>query len=135
MLQGNVRDTALLIPCYKSADLLPATLDAALQIFPPSHVFVLANGNSAEPIDNTETVCEPYGVNHLWCPIGSKIIAQFVGCYAARDFKHVLLIDDDCVLPDNFPVVTNRLVGTVKCLGYTIKSVGPEGRTGNLCQQ
>jgi cellulose synthase/poly-beta-1,6-N-acetylglucosamine synthase-like glycosyltransferase len=134
-IQPNVKDTALLIPCYKSANLIAATLEASLKIFPPSHIYVIANGNSATPLDNTEEVCRPYGVNHIWSPIGSKIVAQFVGCYAARDFKNVLLIDDDCALPENFPVVTERLVGKVQCVGYTIKSVGPNSTKGNLCQQ
>ncbi|KAF1360869.1 glycosyl transferase [Lizonia empirigonia] len=134
-IQDNVKDTALLIPCYKSAQLIGATLEAALKIFPPSHIYVLANGNSPTPLDNTEEVYAPYGVNHLWCPIGSKIVAQYVGAYAAKAFKNVLLIDDDCALPDNFPVVTDRLKGNVMCLGYTIKSVGPNSTKGNLCQQ
>lgn len=62
-------------------------------------------------------------------------MAQYVGAYAAKAFKNVLLIDDDCALPDNFPVVTDRLKGNVMCLGYTIKSVGPNSSKGNLCQQ
>ena len=124
-----------MIPCYKSAGLIANTLEAALKIFPPSNIFVIANGNSPTPLDNTEEVCRPYGVNHIWSPIGSKIVAQFVGCYAAKNFKNVLLIDDDCALPDNFPVVTERLNGKVMCIGYTIKSVGPNSTKGNLCQQ
>ncbi|KAF2634718.1 hypothetical protein P280DRAFT_463075 [Massarina eburnea CBS 473.64] len=134
-IQPNVEDTALLIPCYKSAGLIAATLEAALKVFPASHIFVLANGNSPTPLDNTEEICRPYGVNHLWSPVGSKIVAQFVGCYAAKKFKNVLLIDDDCALPENFPVVTERLQGKVKCIGYTIKSVGPNSSKGNYCQQ
>ncbi|KAJ9662113.1 hypothetical protein H2201_006221 [Coniosporium apollinis] len=130
-----VANTALLIPCYKSAGLIGATLEAALKIFPPSNIFVIANGNSPTPLDNTEEVCRPYGVNHVWSPIGSKIVAQFVGCYAAKGFKYVLLIDDDCALPPNFPIVSDRLKGKVKCIGYTIKSVGPESSKGTLCQQ
>lgn len=45
------------------------------------------------------------------------------------------MIDDDCALPANFPIVTERMTGRVKCMGYTIKSVGPEGSKGTLCQQ
>jgi len=45
------------------------------------------------------------------------------------------MIDDDCALPANFPIVTERMTGRVKCMGYTIKSVGPEGSRGTLCQQ
>lgn len=131
----NIADTALMIPCYKSAQLITQTLEAATKIFPPNQIFVIANGNSPTPLDNTEEMCEPWGVNHVWCPVGSKIVAQFVGCYAAKDYKNVLLIDDDCVLPPNFPIVSNRMVGKVKCYGYTIKSVGPGATKGTLCQQ
>jgi len=129
------KDTALLIPCYKSAKIIGPTLISALKIFPPQNIFVVSNGNSPTPLDDTEEVCKPYGVNFVWSPIGSKIVAQFVGCYAAKDFKYVLMIDDDCALPANFPIVTERMTGRVKCMGYTIKSVGPEGSKGTLCQQ
>ncbi|KAI4087528.1 MAG: hypothetical protein LQ344_006723 [Seirophora lacunosa] len=128
-------DTALLIPCYKSEKLISATLEAALKVFPAQNIFVIANGNSPTPLDNTAAVCESYGVSHTWSPIGSKIVAQFVGCYIAQKFPNVLLIDDDCLLPPNFPIVTERLSPTVKCIGYTIKSVGPNSSKGTLCQQ
>lgn len=106
--------------CYKSAKIIGPTLDAALKVFPASHIYVIANGNSPTPLDNTEEVCLPYGVNHIWSPIGSKIVAQFVGCYAAKHFENVLLIDDDCALPANFPIVSDRMKGKVKCIGYTV---------------
>ncbi|KAJ5381753.1 uncharacterized protein N7496_004181 [Penicillium cataractarum] len=131
----NAKNTALLIPCYKSANIIGPTLKAALEIFPPENIFVIANGNSETPLDNTEEVCQPYGVNHLWVPIGSKIVAQFAGCYAAKGFENVLLIDDDCALPPNFPIVSDRLKDKVKCIGYTIKSVGPNSSKGTYCQQ
>lgn len=131
----GVHNTALMIPCYKSANIIGPTLEAALKIFPPSHIFVIANGNSPTPLDDTELVCRPYGVNHVWSPVGSKIVAQFVGCYAAKGFKNVLLIDDDCALPPNFPIVSDRMTPMIKCIGYTIKSVGPESSRGTLCQQ
>jgi hypothetical protein len=131
----GVATTALIIPCYKSADLIGPTLEAALKVFPASHIFVMANGNSETPLDNTEHICTPYGVNHIWCPIGSKIVAQFVGCYAAEGFQNVLLIDDDCALPPNFPVVSDRLTDKVRSIGYTIKSVGPGSSKGTYCQQ
>ncbi|KAL4966629.1 glycosyltransferase like family 2-domain-containing protein [Aspergillus stella-maris] len=111
---------ALIIPAYRSAPIIGRTLDNALQIFPPSHIFVVANGNSSNPLDNTGTICASRGVNHIWCPIGSKIIAIFVGCHAAAGFRHVLLMDDDCVLPPDFPVVTSRLRGQTECISYTI---------------
>lgn len=152
--KGQANDCALLIPCYKSEKLVAATLEAALKIFPVQNIFVselrvshhvirlihpseqvIANGNSATPLDNTAAVCEKYGVSHTWSPIGSKIVAQYVGCFVAKQFPSVLLIDDDCLLPPNFPIVTERFSSTVKCIGYTIKSVGPNSSKGTLCQQ
>lgn len=133
--ESSVKSTALIIPCYKSAQIIGPTLKAALEIFPPENIFVIANGNSDTPLDDTEDVCRPYGVNHLWVPVGSKIVAQFAGCYAAKGFDNVLLIDDDCALPPNFPIVSDRLKGQIKCIGYTIKSVGPESSKGTWCQQ
>ncbi|PYH45587.1 glycosyltransferase family 2 protein [Aspergillus saccharolyticus JOP 1030-1] len=128
-------DTALLIPCYRSAPVIAKTLEAALKIFPASHVYVIANGDSTNPLDNTEEICRRYGVNHIWCPVGSKIIALFVGCYAAKVFRYVLLTDDDCVLPANFPVAISRLTDEVRCVGYTIKVTGSESSKGTYCQQ
>ena len=40
----GVSDTALMIPCYKAATLIGPTLEAAVKIFPPSNIFVIANG-------------------------------------------------------------------------------------------
>ncbi|KAK6194021.1 hypothetical protein LQW54_011869 [Pestalotiopsis sp. IQ-011] len=131
----GVHDTALLIPCYKSENIIGPTLEAALKVFPASHIIVIANGNSDTPLDNTADVCRKYGVKHVWSSVGSKIVAQYVGCYKAKRFQNVLLIDDDCALPPNFPVVSDRLVGKVKSVGYTIKSVGPESSKGTWCQQ
>ncbi|PYH67043.1 uncharacterized protein BO88DRAFT_466248 [Aspergillus vadensis CBS 113365] len=128
-------DTALLIPCHKSAPLIYETLEAVLKIFPPSHVFVLANGDSPTPLDNTEEICRSFGVNHVWIPVGSKIIALLVGCYAAKRFRQVLLIYDDCVLSRNFPIVVSRLTKRVRCIGYTLKVVGSFFSKGTYCQQ
>ncbi|KIV77448.1 hypothetical protein PV11_09242 [Exophiala sideris] len=132
--------TALIIPCYKSAAAIEATLQAALKTFPAENIYVVANGNSPTPLDDTEDVIRPYKVNHIWVPIGSKIVAQFVGTYAAYKFQYVLMIDDDCLLPANFPIVSDRIQpgtkhGSIKCVGYTIKATGPNGSKGNAVQQ
>ncbi|PYI04384.1 glycosyl transferase [Aspergillus sclerotiicarbonarius CBS 121057] len=128
-------DTALLIPCFKAASVIGNTLEAAVKIFPPSHIYVIANGDSPTPLDNTEDICRPYGVNHIWSPVGSKIIALFIGSYATKNFRYVLLIDDDCILPPHFPVVISRLTDTVRCIGYTIKAVATDSSLGTYCQQ
>lgn len=127
--------TCLLIPAYKAAGVLPATIEHALKIFRPHQIFILANGNSPTPLDNTADVCKQYGVNHAWIPIGSKIAAEFVGVVLARKFKYALLIDDDVHLPANMPLVTDRFNDEVKCIGYTIKSTGADGAKGTYIQQ
>ncbi|PVH68236.1 glycosyltransferase family 2 protein [Cadophora sp. DSE1049] len=128
-------NVALIIPCYKSSTLISATLKAALKLFPPENIFVIANGNSPSPLDNTGDICALFGVSHTWCPLGSKIIAQFVGCKVAEKLPYMLLIDDDCLLPPNFPMGTDWCTERIRCIGYTISSVGPGCTKGTLVQQ
>ncbi|EME83126.1 uncharacterized protein MYCFIDRAFT_107772, partial [Pseudocercospora fijiensis CIRAD86] len=147
-LQANRKkalDTAVIIPCHRSADVIQQTLECALKTFPSENIFVLANGNSDEPLDDTGEICKMMGVRHIWVPIGSKIAAQYVGTTAAHRFRYCLLIDDDVALPDIFPVVTERIQtgkqsdmhghARVKCIGYTLEATDADGGRGNLCQQ
>lgn len=128
-------EVALIIPAYKAAGLLGPTIEHALKIFKKSQIFIIANGNAKEPLDNAAEVCAKYGVNHYWVPIGSKITAEFVGVAVASKFKYVMLIDDDVHLPANLPIVTKRLNEKTKCIGYTIKSTGANGAKGTYIQQ
>ncbi|KAL4768468.1 glycosyltransferase like family 2-domain-containing protein [Aspergillus nidulans var. acristatus] len=134
-IEPRALNTALLIPTYKSAPILDRTLTAALRVFPAQNVYIVANGNSSTPLDNTEEICRRYGVNHIWSPVGSKIVALFVGCYAVKPFRSVLVMDDDCILPPNFIVVASRLSDTTRCIGYTIKSAGISEDEGTWCQK
>jgi hypothetical protein len=136
----DASETCLLIPAYKAADALPRTIEHALKIFKPNQIFIIANGDSPIPLDNTEDVCKDYGVNHAWVPFGSKITAEFVGVMLAKEFKDCLLIDDDVHLPSNMPIVTDRISssrehGSTVCVGYSIKSTGPDGSKGTFIQQ
>jgi glycosyltransferase involved in cell wall biosynthesis len=134
-IRSATPEVALLIPCHKSELIIGQTLEAAVKTFPVSNIYVIANGNSTDPLDNTENICRAYGVHHIWCPVGSKIVALFVGCYVAKRFRYVLLIDDDCILPEKFPLVTSRLTGQTRCIGYTIKSVSADYSKGSYWQQ
>jgi len=105
-----------------------------------ANIFVLDNGNSPVPFDDTQSICAKFGVRYFWVSTGSKIVAQFIGCQAAADFPYSLLIDDDCTLPEDFPLRTERIqLGSkkrlVKCIGYAITSVGTGGSKGTMCQQ
>jgi hypothetical protein len=136
----DASETCPLIPAYKAADALPRTIEHALKIFKPNQVFIIANGDSPIPLDNTEDVCKDYGVNHAWVPFGSKITAEFVGVTLAKEFKYCLLIDDDVHLPAKMPIVTDCISsscehGSTVCVGYSIKSTGPDGSKGTFIQQ
>lgn len=140
MPRTDASETCLLIPAYKAADALPRTIEHALKIFKPNQIFIVANGDSPVPLDNTEDVCKEYGVNHAWVPFGSKITAEFVGVMLAKEFKYCLLIDDDVHLPANMPIVTDRISssrehGSTVCVGYSLKSTGPDGSKGTFIQQ
>jgi hypothetical protein len=106
-----------------------------LKIFKPEQIFIINNGKSPTPLDDTEDVCKEFGVNHVWVPIGSKIIAEFIGVHLAKRYKYCLLIDDDVHIPANLPLPTDRIKGKTACLGYTIKSTGTNGTKGTLIQQ
>lgn len=75
--------------------------------------------------------------NHFlfFSPVGSKITAEFCGVALTSKYKYILLIDDDVHLPPNLPIVTDRIQGMTKCIGYTIKSTGENGSKGTLIQQ
>lgn len=51
----GVNDTALMIPCYKAAMLIGPTLEAATKVFPPSHIFVIANGEQYTPLQSEDS--------------------------------------------------------------------------------
>ncbi|KAJ5936691.1 hypothetical protein N7466_003141 [Penicillium verhagenii] len=130
-----VHETALLVPCHNSESVIGKTIKAALRVFPSSHIFAIANGDYLVPSDKTKDICDQHGVNFVWCPVGSKAAALFVGCHAARKFRYVFLIDDDCLIPPDLPIVASRLTGRAKCIGYTITSVDACGSIGSYCQQ
>lgn len=131
----DASETALIIPAYKAAAVLPETIEAALKIFKPEQIFIINNGSTPAPMDDTADVCAKYGVNHAWVPIGSKIVAEFVGVALTKQYKYIMLIDDDVHLPSNLPIVTDRINEKTKCIGYTIKSTGANGIRGTVIQQ
>lgn len=131
----DASEVAVIIPAYKAAAMLPETIEHCLKIFKPKQIFIIANGASPTPLDNAADVCAKYGVNHYWVGIGSKITAEFVGVTLAKDFRYIMLIDDDVHLPPNLPIVTRRLTGKTACIGYTITSTGSNGSKGTLVQQ
>lgn len=64
----DASEVALVIPAYKAAKILPETIKHALKIFKPEQIFIMANGNSETPLDDTAEVCKEFGVNVAWVP-------------------------------------------------------------------
>ena len=117
---------ALLIPTHKSEDVIKTTLDAALLLFKPHEIFIMDNGNNANPLDSTGDICREYGVNYRWIPYGYKLSALYIGAQVAKDYEFIFQIDDDVILSEElvFP-----LDDSVQCISYAI---GATSYSGNV---
>lgn len=63
--------------------------------------------HSPAPLDHTADICSKLGVRHFWAPVGSYITAEFVGMAVAREYKYIMVIDNDVLLPENLPLPTH----------------------------
>lgn len=123
---------ALIIPCHKSELLIRPTLIEALKTFSSDEIYVLDNGNTDLPSDNTRGICDELHVNYLWCPIGSKAAAIYIGA-SITTTEYVMQIDDDEHIDDqtNFPITNDT-----HCIGYTISAKSHDStKNTNLIQQ
>lgn len=113
-------NTALIIPCHKSEQVISNTLTTSLKIFPPEAIFVVDNGSSPVPVDGTQAVCSELGVNYIYVPHPGKLGAIYVGARAAKMFDFVMQIDDDMYLPEDlsFPIKPDT-----HCIAYTISAL------------
>lgn len=73
MDQTMTHDVCLMIACHQSVmteeryETFTATLRSALQVFPPSHIFVCDNGRSYAPFDDTQWAAQQVIIIILWC--------------------------------------------------------------------
>ena len=130
-IQKRNENTALIIPCHRAESVIGKTLEKALCIFDPESIFVIDNGNSDSPLDNTKTVCENLGVNYTWSNVGSKISSIYIGTKLAKDYSYVMQIDDDIFLEED---MTFPIDDTIDCIAYTISAISKEG-SNNLLQK
>ena len=131
-VQKRENHTALLIPCHKSESIIGKTLENALLIFDKESIFVIDNAHNENPLDNTKTICERYGVNYTWVPIGSKIVSMYVGAKLAQKFEYILQIDDDMVLDKDmtFPIKEDT-----DCIAYVMSAINKEDKETTLVQK
>ena len=99
-------DIALIIPVHKGENIIKKTLEHALEVFQPSNIFVMENGNTEVNLDNTKQICNDLHVNYYYIPVGSKTSAIYAGLKLTHNYKYVMQIDDDVYLNANmsFPI-------------------------------
>lgn len=122
---------ALVIPCHKAQDVIKNTLEKALKLFDGRSIYVIDNGNTSIPTDNTRHICNGLGVNYIWCDVGSKLAAIYVGTKAAVGYKYIMQIDDDMELEQD---MTFPICNDIDCIAYTISGIS-KFKKNNLLQR
>ena len=136
-VSGNelTSDIAVVISCHRSSDMIVKTVHACMKHLRPGQIFVMDNANFLDPPDNTREVLEEadlHEVNYIYNPFGNKTLAMYAGSVAAKDFKYLLLIDDDVTIPENMKFGKHLFSDTVRAVCYPIRAVHPQGRTESL---
>lgn len=128
----NNDQVAIIIPCHNSEANIVKTLSACLKHVKPEQIFVMDNGQSRLPADNTgKIVAKQFpGVRYFYLPVGNKSYAIFYGgSFAVSQYRYSLIIDDDVVLPADF---TFRLElfdeAGVKGLVYPLRAISSSRR-------
>lgn len=145
MGQSLTIDCCLLIACHEScltnekeASFIN-TIEAALRVFPPNHIFVCDNGNSISPSDNTEIVAKSIhpDIHYLYIPEGNKTVAfywtnrywiPFLEKHSRiPKFLFAIIIDDDVPLPPDLHIPHARLLEDkrIKAVHYPITATSP----------
>ena len=130
-------NTALVISCHNSVDIIEETLKSALVHFKPGNIYVADNGNSELPGDNTEEVvfsCNPM-INYRWVKKGNKNFSQFLSVrnlMKRDDIKYVMVIDDDVKIPGNLTGSIDKFDDVTKGVMYGIKGVDEQGKQESI---
>ena len=132
----GAEDIALVIPCHRSAAVIGGTLRAALHHLKPEQIFVIDNANTKTPPDNTREVVAAIDrkINYVWVPRGNKVVAQYAGSQAAKDFKYILTTDDDVTIPTNFDFGTDLMSEQVKAVCYPVRAIPGDGKSSLLVE-
>ena len=123
--QDFIDQICVLIACHNSEDVVGDTLESALKTFRGEQLYVADNNNSPQPLnDETKKICERYGANYLYFPIGNK--GNALKCALKiidPKYKYVLTLDDDTLLPPHFNPNKKYFEEdeTVSSIGFGIK--------------
>jgi len=156
MDQALTLECCLLIACHESCLTLDKeksfinTLESALRVFAPNHIFVCDNGASTHPVDHTQMVSQSVhpAINYLYIPEGNKTISFYwtnrywipflEACRRIPKFSYAVIIDDDVPLPPDLHIPHARLRESpqIKAVHYPITATSPDGKPGIMvnCQ-
>lgn len=125
---------ALVIPTHLAADKIAVTLRSCLKHVKPEQIFIVDNGNSENPLDETREIVRNVSpqINYLWGHLGNKSFAQYIGSLCAENYKYIFTMDDDMRLPDNFSFGTELINEKVKAVCYPILAVHPNPAKTNI---
>lgn len=133
-LDEDTSGIAIVISCHNSRYVIEKTVRSCLKHVRPDQIFVVDNANCASSPDHTRELLKEIGlhdVNYIYNSYGSKTMALYAGCVAARDCTRVLLMDDDTCLPEDMNFGLDLLTSTVKAVSYPIRAVNPECKEHN----
>ena len=145
--QAMSMDTCLMIACHCSTmtrercETFSNTLRAALQVFPPSHIFVCDNGPTIHPQDETQFIARQVhpDINYLYIPEGNKTFAFYwcnkhwipflAKCGVVPNFTYAVIIDDDVPLPADLHIPHQHLANdpNIKAVHFPITATTPDG--------
>ncbi len=134
--QTDTSEVAIIIACHNSASRIGATVISCLRHVRPDQIYVVDNGNSDLPADDTYQVVKKIHPNiiYIWGHIGSKTMSQYIGALFAlmQGRKFILTLDDDMRLDKNFLFGIEKINQKCRALFYAIRAVHPEGLTNLL---
>lgn len=100
--RGYTSRIGCVVACHKSAGEIVISVRSLLRHLRPEHIVIADNGNSADPLDDTEERLKELDpdIVYVWVPVGHKTNALWVGVNRLPGMvDYVMLIDDDTVVP------------------------------------
>lgn len=127
----------LIIPCHKSANVIHGTLIRALRHFKAENIVVMDNGKSDTPLDDCLTTVRGISdrIMYRWVPIGNKAISLLLGSrLLPQDVTHILLMDDDVLIPETFEIDTSYFEDDdqVSAVAYSIGGCGQDNTSESM---
>jgi len=133
------RNVAIIIACHNSRDVIGKSVTSCLQHVNPEQIFVIDNGNTKDPSDDTRDVVNSVNqnINYIYYGLrGNKTIAGYIGCRLAtlKGLTYALMLDDDVLLPKTFSIPTHDIGGNIVGVCYPITAIGPTNEPNILIE-